>query len=121
MAQNKKLNLKKSKVLILGATFKKNCKDIRNSKVFDLIDLFSSRKISIKFFDPLISIKVKKYEKIQLLNLKNKNKFDVIILAVNHDYFVNIGINNILKYGSKNCIFFDINGSFKGLSSKNKL
>ena len=36
----RELNEKKKKILFMGVTFKENCSDIRNSKVFDVISLF---------------------------------------------------------------------------------
>ena len=40
-------NLSKSKVLIMGCTFKENCSDIRNSKVFDLLRRLEEFNINV--------------------------------------------------------------------------
>lgn len=78
-----------SEILVLGLTFKENCPDIRNSKVFDLISELSSYRLSISVYDPYIKNE-------NLLNssrvsiLKNQPVFqdyDLIIHAVNHDEF----------------------------------
>ncbi len=121
LAKKNRLNLEKAKTLILGVTFKKNCGDIRNSKVFDLIDIFKKKSMFIKFYDPYLRNKINKYKRNHLLNISKSNYFDIIILSVDHDFFLKKGIRQILKYGHKNSIFFDINGSFKGIDSTNKL
>ena len=40
-------------MLILGATFKENCPDVRNSKVFDFIDEFNRYGLEVKIYDPV--------------------------------------------------------------------
>jgi UDP-N-acetyl-D-galactosamine dehydrogenase len=56
----KKIPLKTLKVLILGITFKENCNDLRNSKVFELIDLFQKQSIKIFHSEPYIdNLKIK--------------------------------------------------------------
>ena len=89
---SKKNNIdkKKSKVLILGYSFKENCSDIRNSKIEDLVNHFLKTKTYTRIYDPLVikSHLNKKHQKF-LLNvndishLKN-NFFDILILAVPH-------------------------------------
>lgn len=78
-----------SKVLVLGLTFKENCPDIRNSKVFDLVSELDSYKVSISVYDPYV-----KNEKLldgsRVSILKRQPVFldyDLIIHAVNHDEF----------------------------------
>jgi UDP-N-acetyl-D-galactosamine dehydrogenase len=104
---------KKLKILILGFTFKENCRDIRNSKVFNMVDLLVKKKHLVDMFDPL-AIKVdKSYSKNIILkeNIKN-NFYDGIIIAVAHKIFVKMGIAKIKKYGVKNSIVYDIKNIF---------
>ena len=81
----------KTKVLILGYSFKENCSDTRNSKVKDLVNYFLKKNIFTKIYDPLI-IKnhlIRDHQKILIDNLnKEKSKFDVLILAVPHKFFL---------------------------------
>lgn len=78
-----------SKVLVLGLTFKENCPDIRNSKVFDLIAELNGYKLNISVYDPYVkSEKLLNDSNVSLL--KNQPKlldYDLIIHAVNHDEF----------------------------------
>ena len=47
-------NIEPNKVLILGLTFKENCPDLRNSKVFDIIDILNKNDLIVDVFDPSI-------------------------------------------------------------------
>ena len=89
---SKKNNIekKKSKVLILGYSFKENCSDIRNSKIEDLVNHFLKTKTYLRIYDPLVikSHLNRKHQKFLLgvndiSHLKN-NFFNILILAVPH-------------------------------------
>ena len=83
--------------LILGVTFKENCSDIRNSRVFNLHKSLIKLKIKVDLFDPhAINEEVIKNYKIKLIN-KIDTKYDVIILAVAHDEFLKMKFVNFKK------------------------
>jgi UDP-N-acetyl-D-galactosamine dehydrogenase len=104
---------KKLKILILGITFKENCRDIRNSKVLNMVDLLVKKKHLVHMFDPL-AIKVDKSYSDNIIfksNIKN-NFYHGIIIAVAHNFFVKMGLNNIKKYGVKDSLIYDIKNIF---------
>ena len=112
ISKNRK-NKSKLKTLILGATFKEDCKDLRNSKVLDLYNELKIRGHKVDIFDPMFSIKYKLFND-NILNIKPKiNSYNNIILAVKHDKFKKLGIRRILKWGKNDCKFFDIKNFFK--------
>ncbi len=90
----KGLDLSKSNVLILGYTFKEDCRDFRNTKVKDLIHEIISQGGNVSLFDPYINtedIKDKEIRKTIIdspFNNPKTNKYDCIIVAVAHKYFV---------------------------------
>ncbi len=91
LMKQKKINIKASKILVLGYSFKENCSDPRNSKVEDMIDLILQKKIPVKIFDPIVykNFLNKKYKKLFVKTLSNyRNYFDAIILAVPHKIFL---------------------------------
>ena len=91
--------------LILGVTFKENCSDIRNSRVFNLHKSLIKLKIKVDLFDPhAINEEVIKNYKIKLINKINK-KYDVIILAVAHDEFLKM---NLINFKKPNGIIYDV-------------
>lgn len=113
----KKLNKKnsrskiKKKILILGCTFKENCPDIRNSKIFDLHShLKQIANLEIDIFDPIAQYEevLNEYGVKILKNIK-KNYYDAIILAVPHSVFKSNFFANIKKkFGKKKCFLFDL-------------
>lgn len=91
--------------LILGVTFKENCSDIRNSRVFNLYKSLIKFKIKVDLFDPhAINDEVQKNYKIKLKDKINK-KYDIIILAVAHDEFLKM---NFINFKKTNGIIYDV-------------
>lgn len=107
-----KVALKSFKVLILGMSFKENCNDLRNSKVFELVELFKKQSIKIFHSEPYIkNLKVDGSKNINFENLKKSNeKFDVIIIAAPHDEFYASEKTIKSKLKNKNSLIFDIKG-----------
>ncbi len=75
-----------AKVLILGVTFKENCPDIRNSKVFDIITHLQQKGASVDAFDPFANA-AETLQKHQVTLVTSLGKYDAILLAVAHDFF----------------------------------
>ncbi|NQY23159.1 MAG: nucleotide sugar dehydrogenase [Campylobacteraceae bacterium] len=97
-----------SKVLILGITFKENCPDIRNSRVIDVIEELKDFGSDITVSDYLADKEeVKKEYNLDLNNDVNFKDFEAIILAVAHDKFKDIRLDN------KNQIVYDIKSILK--------
>ena len=109
--KNKKINFEECSILIMGLTFKENCPDIRNSKVFDMIKLFKNHGINVTIFDPLANKElVMSRNKMKIENKFPFNFYDVVIVAVAHDEFINYDLSfwkNLIK---KETICFDLKG-----------
>ena len=104
----------RSKVLVMGATFKENVSDIRNSKVADVIDELRSYSVSVDVADCYADPEEVKHEYTFELVAQPTNDYDAIIVAVNHkDYmsYTEADFRNMMKDDSG--ILFDIKGVFK--------
>ncbi len=115
---NKDIEIKNSKILILGFTFKENCPDIRNSKVIDVITSLEDYDVNLTVYDPWANSEevFSEYGQVLTEKLKNKN-YDAIILAVAHDCFKNLEINSLKK---QNSIVYDVKNLFSdNLKDKN--
>ena len=96
-------NLKSAKVLILGLTFKENWSDIRNSKVFDLIQELKEFHVEVDVFDPHVTQnQLPIQSNIQLVH--KLSQYEGIVLAVAHDDFLKLNFNQ-LKSSPKSVIF----------------
>lgn len=110
---NIKVNIFESKILIMGLTFKENCPDTRNSKVFDIINELKENDCSIDVCDPWVETfeRNQDFNFIKVASLKN-SEYDGIILAVSHDEFVNLGASKIRELGKSHHVFFDLKSAF---------
>ena len=87
---------KKSKVVILGLTFKENCPDIRNSKVYDIIRHLNQYGIEPVVVDPWASENDAMCEYgITLTKLDNISDADCVIISVSHDEFKALSLDRI--------------------------
>ena len=87
---------KKSKVVILGLTFKENCPDTRNSKVNDIIRQLGTYGITPVVVDPWANEKdaMREYG-VVLASMENVHDADCIIVAVAHDVFRAISLEEM--------------------------
>ncbi len=104
-----KINVVDARVLIMGLSFKENCTDLRNTKVVDIIDTLNTYHVKVDIHDPWIDPDLAKTEhNISMLEQPGENQYDAIILAVAHEKFRELGIDQIRKFGKTNSIIFDI-------------
>lgn len=88
----------KSKVVILGLTFKENCPDTRNSKVADVYNALSEYGIQPVVIDPWASERDAKHEyNISLSPMEEAKDADCVILAVAHEEFKKLGLERLGK------------------------
>ena len=100
--------IKGSKVLILGVTFKENCPDIRNSKVADVYAELKEFGLLVDAYDYEANSKeVKQEYDINLID-EIKEKYDGVLLAVAHNKFSMIDIESIKK--DSKSVVFDLKG-----------
>ena len=112
LLKKQKLN-RKINAFIAGLTFKEDVSDLRNSKVFEIINLLIKKNIKVTIFDPLVDKSnlppnSKKLFKENIIY--EKLKTDIFIIAVSHKDMlnkINKNINNI-KLHNKNLILVDL-------------
>ena len=89
---------KKSRVLILGLTFKENCPDIRNSKVNDIIKQLEKYGIEPTIVDPWASERDAMHEYgVKLTKIEDVRSVDCVIVAVAHNEFKALSLNDIKR------------------------
>ncbi len=112
IAVSKGINVSSLKALILGFTFKENCPDIRNTKVYDVKRALDKFNITNQIVDPYAN-KVSAFEEYGVVvsnDLKIKEKFSLIIVAVAHREFCNFSLNYWKLISKKNCLILDLKG-----------
>jgi len=105
----KRIHIVDANILIMGLTFKENCPDLRNSKVIDLIKGFQDFNCNIDVYDPWAnkSEALSEYG-VDLIEKPAVEKYDAIILAVNHNQFRELTIDKLKSYGKEEHIIYDI-------------
>ena len=109
---------KKSKVFIFGLTFKENCPDTRNSKVDDIIKTLNEYEIVPEIVDPWASAKDAMNEYgVTLSAMGNVKDADCIILAVAHNEFKSLSMEDIKAMFAKNLtdeekVLIDVKGLY---------
>ena len=90
---------KKSKVVILGITFKENCPDIRNSKIADVIGRLKEYGIEPIVYDPWADKDetMREYG-VELADLDDLPKADCLIVAVGHNEFRAMNVNGLKQF-----------------------
>ncbi|MEK7627765.1 MAG: nucleotide sugar dehydrogenase [Patescibacteria group bacterium] len=108
---------KKSKVLIMGLTFKEDVKDSRNSKSFDVINGLKKSGIQTTAHDPFLNNEdIEEYGEKNIRDFKKlRGKFDGVIICVPHKKFNDIPLKDFKKIFAENAIIIDIKGAFKNL------
>jgi len=102
-----------ARVLVMGATFKENVSDIRNSKVVDVINELRAFGLQVDVTDPYASSEeLKEHYGFGLID-EIGGDYDAILLAVNHDEFVKMDEAYFQSISHPASVFFDVKGSFR--------
>jgi len=111
--------IKGSKVLIMGLTYKENVPDTRESPVREMVKELKEFGIEVYGYDPLLS-----REEIGGFGVNVLDEFNVImdcvIVAVAHDEFKKIGLEDVSKFMNNKPIIVDVRGMFDEEEAKEK-
>ena len=113
------VDVARSKVGVFGLTFKENCPDIRNSKVVDLIKELESWNVSVSVADPWADpTEVRQEYGIELIETTNFKGLSAVIVAVGHDEFRQMSVEEFRKICSGDGAVF---GDLKSIYPKQSL
>ena len=107
-------NVKDAKVLIMGATFKENVSDIRNSKVADVVKELKSYFLNVEVTDPHASSDDCKHEYGFELSSKLSSDYDAVIIAVPHNDYFKMDDKSFASITKKHAMIADLKGIYRG-------
>lgn len=107
-------DLSKCKVLVMGATFKEDVEDIRNSKVADVINEFKSYGVQVEVIDPKANSEELKHEYGFELTPEAGNDYDAIVVAVNHKEYKQMTESDFQKLARPEALIVDLKGILRG-------
>jgi UDP-N-acetyl-D-galactosamine dehydrogenase len=111
IAANK--NVLNSRVLVMGATFKEDVSDIRNSRVADVVSELKSYGVKFEVVDPFASSKDLKHEYGFELVEKPSGKYDAIIVAVNHKHYKELDETYFKSIATDKAVLVDVKGIYR--------
>lgn len=108
-----KINLSDAVVLVMGATFKENVSDIRNSKVADVVKELRSYSVKVEVVDPHAHSEELMHEYGFGLVEKPSNKYAAVIVAVNHKDYLELDESYFKSLLQPNGILVDVKGIYR--------
>ena len=104
--------IKDASVLVMGLTFKEDCPDICNSKVFDIIDELSDYGCRVDSYDPWVDEKDVDQNNFAFINdpFKADKKYDAIVIAVGHKEFIALSEDDYKNISRPTPVMMDIKG-----------
>jgi len=113
-------NIQDSRVLVMGATFKENVSDIRNTKVINVIRELESFSVNVDVIDPWASSEdfMEEYG-IGIKAEADENAYDAIIVAVNHKEYIDWQAADFKKYfNDDKGVFVDLKGIYRNMKEE---
>lgn len=112
-------DLKNARVLILGFTFKENCPDLRNTKVYDVYRDLKKFTNHVQVYDPVVDSELARDLYGITVNTKlrhvSRHKYDAVVLCVSHDVFRGLNLKDLL---TERGFVYDIKGFFPHILDK---
>jgi UDP-N-acetyl-D-galactosamine dehydrogenase len=105
----KSIQVNGARILIMGLAFKENCPDVRNTKIIDIYRELLEFNCEVEIYDPWVNSEEALQEySAQILPELSGQKYDGIILAVAHQQFKEMGIEQIRSFGKSKHVLYDL-------------
>jgi UDP-N-acetyl-D-galactosamine dehydrogenase len=107
--------VKGARVLVLGATFKENVNDTRNSKVSDVIQILSSYDIDVLVHDPLLTTQqlTRQFGGTIIEDMHNASDIDAMVLTVAHHEITKRSLDELIAPMKRSGVFIDTRGYYR--------
>jgi UDP-N-acetyl-D-glucosamine/UDP-N-acetyl-D-galactosamine dehydrogenase len=107
-------DVKSAKVLVMGATFKENVSDIRNSKVADVVKELKEFFLNVDVVDPHASSEELEHEYGFGLAKETATDYDAVIVTVCHDPYLDLDDAYFKNITRPNALIADLKGAYRG-------
>lgn len=105
----KRLHVAGAKILILGLTFKENCRDVRNTRVVDIVGALSKYGAQVDVYDPWVDPTIELLEGTAKLVAQPENQaYDALLLAVAHDEFRTLDETQLNQWMRPDRVIYDL-------------
>ena len=114
LMMQRRIQVKDSRILVLGLTFKENCPDVRNTKIVDVVNELGKFGARVDVYDPWADPAEAEYEYgIKLVKRLKAGTYDALVMGVAHQEFRKMGIARIRELARKNHVLYDIKYIFR--------
>ena len=107
-----KIHVVGAKILILGLTFKENWPDLRNTKVLEIVTQLQGFHADVSVYDPWVKNHQEMTDTGVPMTTEQAGDFDLVVLAVAHDAFKQLGVDTIRSWLKPEGLIFDLKGVF---------
>ncbi len=98
-----------AKVLVLGLAFKENCPDLRNTRVIDVVAELGRLGFAVDLHDPWVDAAEARHEySVELTAEPAQGAYDVVVLAVAHKRFLDLGVAGVRGFGRPGAVVYDV-------------
>ncbi|MFN3712851.1 MAG: Vi polysaccharide biosynthesis UDP-N-acetylglucosamine C-6 dehydrogenase TviB [Alcanivoracaceae bacterium] len=119
---DKCIQIKGSRVLVMGLTFKENCPDLRNTRVIDVINELKEYHVDVDVYDPWVDAAEAEYEYgIAPVGTPQLGGYDGIVVAVSHMCFKSMSADEIRGFGKGTHVLYDLKHIMKSEHSDLRL
>lgn len=104
----KRLHVAGSRILVLGFTFKENCRDVRNTRVVDIIAALAQYGAEVDVYDPWVDIETTELSHGRLVDEPDANAYQGLLLAVAHEQFHELDESQLNTWLKTERVIYDL-------------
>ena len=104
----KRLHVAGSRILVLGFTFKENCRDVRNTRVVDIIAALAQYGAEVDVYDPWVDIETTELSNGRLIDQPDANAYQGLLLAVAHEQFHELDESQLNTWLQTERVIYDL-------------
>lgn len=113
-------NVKESKILMMGVTFKENVSDIRNSKVLDVIKTLKTYHLNVFVHDPCVDEEELLKDADIKLTKELDDDYDVVMVSVGHNDYLNLDDGYFSSITKDHALIVDLKGIYRNKIASRK-
>ncbi|PPU73706.1 nucleotide sugar dehydrogenase [Xanthomonas cucurbitae] len=114
--------LAQARVLVLGATFKENCPDLRNSRALELVQLLQAAGLQVDTCDPWADPgEALQHAGVQLCDGPEEGAYDAVVLAVAHAQYRDYDAARIAALGKPGAVVYDVKSVWPRVAVSDRL
>lgn len=110
----RRIQVRGSRILVMGMTFKENCPDVRNSRIVDVVRELAKFGAKVEVYDPWVDAGEARHEYgLAPVRRLRRGSYDAIVLGVAHQQFRDMGIAKVRSLAKRRHVLYDIKYVFE--------